>query len=138
MGARRQARECALQMLYQIDISGDPPRDVFQSYFDEKRPVAEVRQFSSFLVNQAVTHRDRIDELIQAAAENWRLERMAAVDRNILRLAVAELLAEPDTPPSVVLNEAIEIAKRFSSTEAAHFINGVLDAVSKGLRQTEA
>lgn len=137
LGQRRQARECALQMLFQLDITGDSIGDVLGIYFEGKTIANEVRAFSTSLVRRAVDERGRVDELLRETGSNWRLERMAVVDRNILRLATAELLTDPETPRNVILNEAIEIAKRFSSAESAQFINGVLDAVKRRLEGEE-
>lgn len=132
MGSRRQAREHALQILFQIDMTGDPPEDLFDHHWRESDAATETREFAERLVRGASADAMQIDSLIRASSENWRLERMAVVDRNVLRLAIYEILHEKDTPAVVVINEAIEIAKRFGGEESAQFVNGVLDAVRKG------
>jgi len=130
---RRRAREHALQVLYQGDLGGEAEGagDGFEAYWrhlsDESDPL--VRSLAEELVRGVRRHRQRIDELIERCSKNWRIERMSRVDRNILRLATSELL-DSDVPRSVVLNEAIEIAKRFGAEGSAAFVNGVLDRVA--------
>ena len=132
MGGRRRARECALQMLFQIDLAGDTPAQVFE-HFWEGQPEADAptRDFAERLVSGVVKERPRLDRTIADHARNWRLERMAVVDRNVLRLAAWELLFDPDTPPPVVIDEAVEVARRFGSEQSSSFINGILDAVRR-------
>jgi N utilization substance protein B len=133
VASRRLAREHALQVLFQIDMTGDEPDTSFELHWRE-RPVDEgTRAFAERLARGALGDAVRIDALIRSAAENWRLERMATVDRNVLRIALYELLHEPETPPAVVLDEAIEIARRFGGEESSQFVNGVLDAIRKKL-----
>ena len=130
MGQRRRARECALQMLYQIDQTGGEPQDVFATFWNGELQVApELRAFAESLVLGVLERRDEMDPLIAACARNWRLERMAVVDRNVLRLAAYELIHDPDTPPAVIIDEAIEISGKFGSADSGKFINGVLDAI---------
>ena len=136
MGSRRKARECALQMLFAADVAGAERADeLVRSYWSE---VAEsdldegARDFATRLATGALAHHAEIDERIRSRAEHWRIERMAVVDRNVLRLAVYEFLHEP-TPRTVAINEALEIARRFSSYEATQFINGILDAIKRDL-----
>jgi len=134
MGTRRKSRELVLQMLFQADMgrqSGDDVRRTFWSERDSVEP--DVRGFAEDLFRVALDRTSEIDSLIESHAEHWRMDRMAAVDRNILRAAVAELLGFPSTPRAVVINEALEIARRFSSPEYVQFINGVLDSVGKSL-----
>lgn len=127
MGVRRQGRELALQMLYQHELAGTEPESIF-SGFDELAAAPDAaRQFAVALVRGVVDRRGEIDRQLADQADNWRLDRMAAVDRNILRLALFELLYERETPPAVVIDEAVEIAKRFGSERSSQFINGVLD-----------
>ena len=132
-GARRRARECALQVLYSVDLNPgwtvDQALAAFWRDFDEDRDADHA--FAEKLVRGALAHQDELDRLIQAASKNWRLERMARVDRNILRLATYELLHEPDVPAKVVINEAIEVAKRFGTAESPAFVNGLLDRISQ-------
>jgi transcription antitermination protein NusB len=139
MGTRRKARELALQMLFQADMGRQDMEQVRLTFWNERVGIAEdVRGFADDLFRTAVERAAEIDGLIEGHAENWRMDRMAAVDRNILRSGVAELLAFPATPRPVVINEAIEIARRFSSPESVQFINGVLDSVARDLESGNA
>ena len=135
MGSRRKARECALQMLFAADVSQTEPDDLVRAYWAELGD-AEIdesaRDFATRLVRGALSHTTELDERIRQRAEHWRISRMAIVDRNILRLAVYEFLHEP-TPRTVAINEALEIARRFSTYEATQFINGILDAIKRDL-----
>ena len=131
MGTRRKARELAVQLLYQHDL-GKAEAEEGMRLFWEYFPVdMEAREFCTQLVLGTLDRLLAIDELLSEASENWSLNRMSVVDRNILRLATYELLDRPEIPPSVSLNEAIEIAKKYSSPDAAVFINGVLDRVKR-------
>jgi len=136
MGSRRKARECALQMLFAADIGGaSRPDDLVRSYWEELgEPELDegAREFATRLVVGALAHLSELDERIRSRAEHWRISRMAVVDRNILRMAVYEFLHEP-TPRTVAINEALEIARRFSTYEATQFINGILDAIKRDL-----
>jgi N utilization substance protein B len=135
MGKRRKAREMALQFLYQLDQHGEDDPDARAEQFWAEHPVQdELRRFADTLVRGTKAHQARIDPVIAQVAEHWDLERMAVVDRNVLRLAVYELLWRPDVPPKVAINEAIEIAKKFGTGESGRFINGVLDRIHKDLR----
>jgi N utilization substance protein B len=133
MASRRKSREYAMQMLYQWELGGNTPEQVGFTFFLERRADSEVESFARDLFQAAVNDIDRLDRLVREHAQNWRLERMAAVDRNILRVALCELLHHPETPPSVVINEALEIARRFSGEDSVEFVNGVLDAIRKSL-----
>ena len=134
MGTRRKSRELALQMLFQADMGKQAADDVRRTFWQGRDEVSsQVRGFAEDLFRAAIDRTAEIDGLIEGKAEHWRMERMAAVDRNILRAAVAELLAFPATPRAVVINEALEIARRFSTPEAVQFINGVLDSVGRQL-----
>jgi N utilization substance protein B len=126
MGARREGRELALQALYQLDLTGEG-LPLFWSHFDGND---EVKAFARELVEGVRAQQERIDALIAASAEHWRLPRLSRVDLSLLRLAAFELLARPEIPASVTINEAIEIARRFGSEESAAFVNGVLDHVA--------
>ncbi|HYP26199.1 MAG TPA: transcription antitermination factor NusB [Blastocatellia bacterium] len=139
MGARRKARICALQMLFQYDVARPRIDELVSIYWNEfGEEVGEVAQeFSNQLALGAIAHLDEIDELIKLRAENWRISRMAVVDRNILRLAIYEFKYETDTPKTVVINEALEIARRFSTYEATQFINGILDAIKRDLETNQ-
>jgi N utilization substance protein B len=134
MGTRRKSRELALQMLFQSDMGKQNAEQVRKTFWAEHGSAsAEVRGFADDLFRVATERVEEIDKLIEKHAEHWRMDRMAAVDRNLLRAAVAELLGYPETPRAVVINEALEIARRFSSPESVHFVNGVLDSVGKDL-----
>ena len=135
MGSRRKARECALQMLFAADVAEMPSDDVVRSYWAELgEPELDdsAREFATRLATGTLANLELLDERIRSRAEHWRIPRMAVVDRNILRLAVYEFLYEP-TPRTVAINEALEIARRFSTYEATQFINGILDAVKRDL-----
>ena len=129
MGTRRRARELALQLLYQYEMTGASIESM-QSHFEEwDRAPEGVRNFADDLLRGALENSDRIDEYLSEQSAHWKLERLATVDKNILRLAIFELLFHDDTPPAVVIDEAIEIAKKFGAEESARFVNGVLDGV---------
>ncbi len=135
MGSRRKARECALQMLFAADVSQTAPDDLVRTYWAELGETeieAPARDFATRLALGTLAHTVELDERIRLRAEHWRISRMAIVDRNILRLAVYEFLHEP-TPRTVAINEALEIARRFSTYEATQFINGILDAIKRDL-----
>jgi len=140
LGTRRMAREVALQILYQLDVQEELPSDdavaLFWSSFGEGGDPAGDghRAFAEVLVRGVREHLGEIDAVIARASRNWRLERMARVDRNLLRLAVYELKCSADVPAKVAINEAIEIAKRFGTAESPAFINGILDACLMELR----
>ncbi|HJL17254.1 MAG TPA: transcription antitermination factor NusB [Sandaracinaceae bacterium LLY-WYZ-13_1] len=133
MGSRRRGREAALQMLYQVDVSGVTPEQALASYWTYLGANREGEEFSTVLVKGWAEMRDRIDGIIREVSQHWRLERMARVDRNILRLATYELIALDDVPRRVTLNEAVELAKRFGSEGSAGFVNGVLDRIASDL-----
>lgn len=134
MGARRRARECALQMLFSYDVARPAVEHLIEMYWGELADAGdEVRQFANELVVGTIGHLDEIDEKIRARTEHWRIPRMAIVDRNLLRMAVFEFLCQPSTPRTVAINEALEIARRFSTSEATQFVNGILDAIKRDL-----
>jgi transcription antitermination protein NusB len=133
MGQRRKARECALQILFQLEFNSGDPKDLLKVYWEPQKASRPIREYGTWIVETILGHGEAIDEAIQAASKNWRLARMAVVDRNILRIAVCELLYEPALVPAIVMDEAIEIAKRYSGEESAVFVNGVLDAVVRRL-----
>jgi N utilization substance protein B len=137
MGTRRKSRELVLQMLFQADMGKQGPDAVRNTFWTERSNVGEdVRGFADDLFRMATERTSEIDGLIERHAEHWRMDRMATVDRNILRCAVAELLGFRSTPRAVVINEALEIARKFSSPESVQFINGVLDSVGKELESS--
>src|SRR5215468_5854705 len=134
MGPRRKAREYALQMLFQWDITRDTIDQIADTFFQEQEKEPEgIVEFARRLVKGTVEHVEEIDRLIQRHAEHWRLDRMATVDRNLLRMATQEFMFDKETPKTVVINEAIEIARRFSTQESPQFINGILDSIKKEL-----
>ena len=139
MGSRRKARECALQMLFAADVAEMPATDVVRSYWAELGEAdldETAREFATRLAAGTLQNLELLDDRIRSRAEHWRISRMAVVDRNILRLAVYEFLYEP-TPRTVAINEALEIARRFSTYEATQFINGILDAIKRDLDEQQ-
>ena len=132
MGRRRKARQLALQLLYQLDVQGEERAEPHLDDFWQRHPVdREAREFAESLVRGTKSHEAEIDALIARYAEHWELERMAVVDRNILRQGIFELLWESGVPPKVAINEALEVAKKFSTQESSRFINGILDRIHK-------
>jgi N utilization substance protein B len=146
LSKRRRAREMAIQMLYQSDLGREPLRSIFADFRPQEylrddevtqaatREIADVNEaftYAQTLVKGTLIHQQEIDDLIRRQAEHWRLERMPAVDRNILRLAVFEFLYETDVPKLVILDEAIELAKEFGTEQSGRFVNGVLDGILK-------
>jgi len=131
MGQRRVARESALQILYQLEFDLPEAEAAVATFWKKKRGTAEAKEYSRWLVEGISAHREEVDAAIQAVSEHWRIARMALVDRNILRLAAFELLHGRSIAPAIVINEAIEIAKKYSGPEAAVFVNGILDALRK-------
>ena len=131
MGTRRRARELALQLLYQFELTDASPEEM-QAGFEEWRNASEsVRDFADSLLRGTLRRIEELDEELGQQTTHWRLERLAAVDRNILRLAMFELIYETDTPHAVVIDEAIEIAKKFGSKDSGRSVNGVLDGFVK-------
>ena len=128
MGFRRKARELALQLLFQIDFTGDhiaiPP-----SFWSENEALPQVKTFAEILVQGVLKHLSEIDQIIEKYTRHWSRDRMAAIDRNILRFAIFELLYLKEIPPKVTINEAIEIAKKFGSEDSGAFVNGILDRI---------
>jgi transcription antitermination protein NusB len=137
---RRQAREAALQMLYQSEVGKSGAFESIATYWparEEDEQLDEpLREFANSLVRGALERQDEIDAHLSAHTQNWRLERMTVLDRLVLRLGVYEMLAEPDVPSKVIINEAIELARAYSGEDAVPFVNGVLDAVRKELRRS--
>jgi N utilization substance protein B len=129
---RRKAREYALQILFQVDFKEKKiDNKDLEEFWSDKKESRNVKEFTEEIVRGTLNRLDEIDDMIEKVAENWLLKRMAAVDRNILRFAAYEILYKKNIPSAVTINEAIEIAKKFSSTESAPFINGVLDRLAK-------
>jgi N utilization substance protein B len=133
IGSRSRSREIALQVLYSCDAVRAPSPELWASTLDDAEATPEVKAFAHELVTGALAQRGGIDGLIASAAENWELSRLAAVDRNILRLAVYELSCRTDIPAKVSINEAIELGKRYSTAQSGAFINGILDRVRRDL-----
>ena len=134
MGTRRKSRELAMQMLFQGDLGKQKPEEVEKLFWESRDDVdEETRGFADDLHRLATQREEEVDALIQKHAQNWRLERMPVVDRNLLRAAVAEMLGFPKTPAAVIINETLEIARRYSAPESVNFVNGVLDAVGREL-----
>ena len=136
MGLRREGREAAVQFLFSKDLhplEGQPSEDERRAFWEIHNAKKGARQFAEGLISGVTQHVAEIDERIASTAENFSIERLAGVDRNILRLAIYEFLKTPEVPRPVVINEAIEIAKKFASAESAAFVNGILDKISKEL-----
>jgi len=136
VGTRRKSRELTMQMLFQGDLGKQSAEEVRALFWPSRDDVdAETRGFAEDLYRVAIERQKEIDALIEEHADNWRLERMAVVDRNLLRGAVAELLGYPNTPAAIVINESLEIARRYAAPESVQFLNGVLDAIARKLLQ---
>jgi transcription antitermination protein NusB len=133
MGLRRVARECALQMLYELDVGKHSKDEILRTYWQMNEHPPKVRAFAEQLFEGTVLRLKEIDKVIQQHAKNWRLVRMAVVDRNVLRLAVFEFFSGGRTPETVVINEALEIARKFSTQDSAQFVNGILDSIKNEL-----
>jgi N utilization substance protein B len=134
MGRRRKAREDTLRILFRLEFENKQIEKTLDQYWKSKKASEEIKEYSTWLVNGVISDQAKIDNIIQQVSEHWRISRMALVDRNILRMAVFELLYEEKIAPAIVINEAIEIAKKYSGEEAATFVNGILDAVRKDLK----
>ena len=132
VGKRRKSRELAMQMLFQADVGRQTPDEVRQTFWKAREEVdPETRSFAEDLFRVATVRDAEIDALIEQYSKNWRLNRMAAVDRNLLRMAVGELLGFPGNPVPIIIDEALEIARRYSAPESVDFLNGVLDAIAR-------
>lgn len=134
MGRRRKAREDTLRILFRLEFENKQIEKTLDQYWKSKKASEEIKEYSTWLVNGVISDQAKIDNIIQQVSEHWRISRMALIDRNILRMAVFELLYEENIAPAIVINEAIEIAKKYSGEEAATFVNGILDAVRKDLK----
>jgi N utilization substance protein B len=132
MTKRRRAREFALQLLFQHEFTS---KGDFKEFWQGKNVSSEVRDFAEALVLGTINNKERLDKIIREAAEHWALDRMAAVDRNILRMGAYEMLFRDDIPSAVAINEALEIAKKYAATESVPFINGILDKIAKGKKK---
>ena len=145
MGVKRQARECALQILYPLDMTlgvGATPLDAVDDaigkFFENFDADARARERAEEIVRGVLQHRAQIDQLVGEHSPRWRIDRMALVDRNVLRLCVHELLFDKETPAAVVIDEGVEIAKRFGAEQSAAFVNGVLDSAARALGRLPA
>jgi len=130
VGLRRRARETALKILYAMDLTECPVEQAIADHYAQFGEDPSVAEFANLLARGVARRRDEIDEAIRRVSQNWRLERMARVDRNVLRAAVFELLWVPDVPKRVTLNEAVELAKRYGAEDSGAFINGLLDRIA--------
>jgi transcription antitermination factor NusB len=130
MRKRTIARECVLKILYQLEILNEPLSEILSVFWENNTLSSEIREFAEIIVRGVEQHSKAIDEKIVKYTENWELNRMAVVDRNILRFAVYELLYLSDVPPKVTINEAVNIAKKYSQEDAGKFVNGVLDKIN--------
>ena len=136
---RRKAREYALQILYQIDIRKEKPSAiVLKRFWAEQKVNEEVRLFAEEIAKGTYKHLAKINTLIRQCAQHWSMDRMAAVDRSVLRLAVYEILYRMDIPASVTINEAVEIARKFGTDESSAFVNGILDSVARSTGKAES
>jgi len=133
MGKRRKARECALQILFQLEFNASDADALIRGYWTHQKASEDIKEYGTWLVRGIRSEQEEVDRTIQASSEHWRIARMAVVDRNILRIAVYEMLHEKTLVPAIIINEAIEIAKKYSGEDASVFINGILDAVRKTL-----
>jgi transcription antitermination protein NusB len=132
VGKRRKSRELAMQMLFQLDMGKNTPDQVRNTFWKAREEDdADVRGFAEDIFRVAVAREPEVTDLIEKHSSNWRIERMASVDRNVLRMAIAEMLGFPGTPAPIVINEALEIARRYSAPESINFLNGILDAVAR-------
>ncbi len=131
MGKRRTARELAVKFLYQTEFNSNSPDSELNSFCDRANVSEEIQNFTQTLIKNIFFHKKEVDELLEKISANWATDRMAVIDKNILRLGICELLFDPTTPPKVVINEAVEIAKKFGTEESPDFINGILDKVFK-------
>jgi N utilization substance protein B len=127
MGRRRKAREETLRILFRLEFENKQIEKTLDQYWESKKTSEEIKEYSTWLVNGIISDQAKIDNIIQKVSEHWRISRMALVDRNILRMGVFELLYEENIAPAIIINEAIEIAKKYSGDVAATFVNGILD-----------
>lgn len=132
VGKRRKSRELAMQMLFQADVGRQNPDEVRRTFWQAREEVdPAIRGFAEDLFRVATARESEIDALLEQHSKNWRVNRMAAVDRNLLRMAIAEMLGFPGTPSPIVIDEALEIARRYSAPESIDFLNGLLDTIAR-------
>ena len=137
MGKRRSARELALKFLYQAELNSDSPDSELDPFLERANVSEEIQNFTQTLIKNLLTHEKEVNELLKKISAKWAPDRMAVIDKNILRLGICELLFYPATPPKVVINEAVEIAKKFGTEESPDFINGILDKIFRNSRVTQ-
>ena len=132
---RTQARECALQILYQYEMNPEPMPEILKKFWSQQDETfsEDIRSFAEKIALGTVEHQEEIDKVVERYADNWELSRMAMIDRNIMRFATYELLYLADVPPKVTLNEAVNLAKKFSQEESGKFVNGILDSARKDI-----
>jgi N utilization substance protein B len=133
MGSRRDARESAVQILFQLDFNPGELDPVLVSFWAERKVSAKTRQFVEELVRGVLANRSKVDGVVEKCAQNWSLHRMAGVDRNVIRLAVYEMLCRTDIPHAVSIDEAVSIAKSMGDVGSGRFVNGVLDRIRRDL-----
>lgn len=131
MGSRRKSRECALQLLYQMELGGQDLKNAASLFWQSHDTEEDIKKFADQLVEGVIGHLEEIDDVLSVFSTNWKISRMASVDKNILRIAIYELMRCPDIPVKVTINEAVEIAKCFGTAESGAFVNGILDNVAK-------
>ena len=136
MGKRRKSRQHTLKILYRRDITNEDIDKIIKSYWEENKINSGITEFSEQLAKGTVNNLEKIDDYIGKVSEHWALDRMGVIDRNILRIAVHELLFMEDIPPKVTIDEAIEIAKKFGTDDSADFVNGLLDKIKNDLEKT--
>lgn len=137
MGKRRKSRELVMQMLFQADLGRQNADEVQRTFWQAREKIdPDTQGFAEDLFRVAIARQEEIDDYIEKASQHWRLERMAAVDRNLLRAAIAEMLGYPATPLPVIINETLEIGRLYSAPESINFLNGILDAVARALPRT--
>jgi len=138
MTHRRMARECALEVLYRLDLVGDEPENTMEEIASRKNPSQDAEDYLRRLVAAVLTNQKEIDAMLRRHLRRWRLERLTVLDRAILRLATAELLSFSDVPPKVSINEAVEVSKKYGDDDSGKFVNGVLDGVFRELQKGPA
>jgi len=132
MRRRTKARECALKVLYAIDITKDKPEDCLKVFWRDHETVnPDIKEFAEYLVKETCENKKVVDKIITKCATNWQIQRMATIDRNIIRMATFEILFADDIPPKVSMNEAVEIAKKYGDNDSGKFVNGVLDKINR-------
>jgi len=135
MGNRHKGRIFALQLLYALDFNDSPQDQTIKLFWEGIHVTGEVKEFADLLVAGMLSQQEKIDGILEKYSENWSLDRMAGVDRNILRFAVYEIMHMPDIPPNVTINEAVEIGKKFGTEDSGAFINGILDRIAKDFQE---